>query len=157
MERRAKLCYIPTEAHYSRKAIRTDSSDMKQTTLNWLRGAEYDFQTAQSLFKARRYIYVIFMCHLSVEKLLKAIIAESTPSPPPRTHNLYRLLELSHIDVPETHKDIVAKLNSMSVATRYPEDIAALVTEMTRKICREYLTQTEEFLQWLRQNPRLRI
>jgi hypothetical protein len=31
------------------------------------------------------------------------------------------------------------------------------VTEMTRKVSREYLTQTEEFLQWPRQNPRLLI
>jgi hypothetical protein len=29
---------------------------MKQTTLNWLRGAEYDLQTAESLFKAPLYL-----------------------------------------------------------------------------------------------------
>jgi hypothetical protein len=29
---------------------------MKQTTLNWLGGAEYDLQTAESLLKTRRYI-----------------------------------------------------------------------------------------------------
>jgi HEPN domain-containing protein len=107
---------------------------MKQTTHNWLRGAEYDIQTAQSLCKSRRYIYVIFMCHLAVEKLLKAIVAEDSTSPPPRTHNLYRLLELSRLDVPETHKDIGAKLHTMSVATRYPEDINALSGEVTRRI-----------------------
>ena len=128
---------------------------MKQTTLNWLRGAEYDFQTAQSLYQSHRYIYVIFMCHLAVEKLLKAIVAEDSTSPPPRTHNLYRLLELSHIDILEAHKDIVAKLNTMSVATRYPEDIAALSGEVTGQVAREYLAQTEGLLQWLKQDNRL--
>jgi HEPN domain-containing protein len=61
---------------------------MKQTTLNWLRGAEYDIQTAESLLKTRRYIYVVFMCHLAVEKTLKAIIAETVTIAPPRTHQL---------------------------------------------------------------------
>jgi HEPN domain-containing protein len=128
---------------------------MKQTTRNWLRGADYDLQTAQSLWKARRYIYVIFMCHLAVEKLLKAIVTEDSTSLPPRTHNLYRLLELSHIEVLEAHKDIVAKLNTMSVATRYPEDVDALAGEVTRQIARNYLVQTEALLTWLKQDPRL--
>ena len=128
---------------------------MKQTTLNWLRGAEYDIQTAESLLKARRYIYVIFMCHLSVEKTLKAVIAEISTAPPPRTHNLYRLLELSRLHVPEAHEDIVARLNTMSVATRYPEDVAALSAEVTRKVAQAYLTQTKELLAWLKRNDTL--
>jgi HEPN domain-containing protein len=128
---------------------------MKQTTLNWGRGAAYDLQTAESLFKARRYIYVIFMCHLVTEKLLKAIVAESVSTPVPRTHNLYHLLELVHITVPEEHTDIVAKLNSMSVVTRYPDDIDALAAEVTRQVAREYLTKTKEFLEWLRHDARL--
>ena len=128
---------------------------MKPTTLNWLRGTEYDIQTAESLLKARRYVYVIFMCHLAVEKLLKALIAETSPVPPPRTHNLHRLLELAHIILPETHADIAAKLNTMSIATRYPEDIAALSAEVTRKLAQEYLTKTKELVQWLRRDARL--
>jgi HEPN domain-containing protein len=128
---------------------------MKQTTLNWLRGAEYDIQTAESLLKTRRYIYVVFMCHLAVEKTLKAIIAETVIVSPPRTHNLYRLLELGHVTLPETHEAIAARLNSMSIATRYPEDVAVLSAEITRQVAQAYLTQTKELLAWLRHDARL--
>jgi HEPN domain-containing protein len=128
---------------------------MKRTTLNLLRGAEYDIQTAEGLLKSRRYIYVIFLCHLSAEKMLKAIVAESSPSLPPRTHNLYHLLTMARINLPEAHKDIVAKLNTMSIATRYPEDLAALSRAVTRKVAREYLAKTKEFLQWLNRDVRL--
>jgi HEPN domain-containing protein len=41
--------------------------NMKRTTLNWLRGAEYDIKTAESLLRGRRYVYVIFVRHLAVE------------------------------------------------------------------------------------------
>jgi HEPN domain-containing protein len=128
---------------------------MKQATLNWLHGAEYDLQTAESLFKSRRYIYVIFMCHLAVEKVLKAILTEISSDAPPRTHNLYRLLELGRLEVPEVHNDIVAKLNTMSITTRYPEDLEAFSAEITRKLVREYFTKTKDLLQWLRHDPRL--
>ncbi len=130
---------------------------MKPTTLNWLRSSEYDMQTAQSLLllRARRYIYVIFMCHLAVEKLLKALIAESSAAPPPRTHNLYHLLELARVEVPEVHIDTVARLQGMHVATRYPEDMGALAAEVTRKVAHDYLVKTEALLQWLRHDARL--
>jgi HEPN domain-containing protein len=128
---------------------------MKQTTLNWFRSSEYDLQTAESLLRSRRYIYVLFMCHLTVEKLLKAIVAESSTVFPPRTHNLYRLLELGHITLPAVYEDLVAKLNAMSVVTRYPEDITTLSAEITRKVAQAYLTKTKELIEWLRQDVRL--
>ncbi len=34
----------------------------------WIIQAEYDLGTAEDMFKAGRYIYTIFMCHLAVEK-----------------------------------------------------------------------------------------
>ena len=38
----------------------------------WLCQAEYDLETAKSLYRSRRYIYTVFMCHLAIEKALKA-------------------------------------------------------------------------------------
>jgi HEPN domain-containing protein len=101
------------------------------------------------------YGYVLFMCHLTVEKPLKTIVAESSTVFPPCTHNLYRLLELGHITLPPVYEDLVAKLNAMSVVTRYPEDITTLSAEVTRKVAQAYLTKTKELIQWLRQDARL--
>lgn len=49
---------------------------MYEETKNWLEMAEYDLRTATHMMKAGRNIYVIFMCHLAIEKLLKAIVVE---------------------------------------------------------------------------------
>ena len=38
----------------------------------WLAQASYDLDTAEAMFKTGRYIYCVFMCHLSIEKALKA-------------------------------------------------------------------------------------
>ena len=45
---------------------------MKKETKNWLDSAKYDMETAEHMFNTGRYIYTIFMCHLAVEKALKA-------------------------------------------------------------------------------------
>jgi len=41
---------------------------MKFATKNWIDTANYDLKTAEAMLKSRRYIYVVFMCHLAVEK-----------------------------------------------------------------------------------------
>lgn len=43
---------------------------MKDVTEHWLNLAEYDLETARAMLKAGRYLYVTFMCHLTIEKTL---------------------------------------------------------------------------------------
>lgn len=60
---------------------------MKTTTSNWLLSADYDIKTASALMKNKRFIYVVFMCHLGLEKTLKAVFSEKFRKMPPYTHN----------------------------------------------------------------------
>ncbi len=59
----------------------------------WMRQAEYDIATAEVMLDAGRYIYAIFMTHLSLEKALKAFYTLVLEKEPPRTHNLILLQE----------------------------------------------------------------
>ena len=54
----------------------------------WFRQADYDLETAEAMFKAGRYIYTVFMCHLSIEKALKGLYAKRFRKDPPKIHNL---------------------------------------------------------------------
>jgi len=50
---------------------------MNKIVINWVKTSNYDLQTADAMYKAARYLYVVFMCHLAIEKMLKAILAYS--------------------------------------------------------------------------------
>ena len=65
---------------------------MKEETKNWLDMVEYDLTTAKQMLKTGRFVYVIFMCHLAIEKALKAIVCEQTNKVPPKTHDLIYLI-----------------------------------------------------------------
>ena len=60
---------------------------------NWLSLAKYDLATAQDMLKAKRYLYVAFMCQQAIEKILKACYVKQHTSTPPYTHNLLRLIK----------------------------------------------------------------
>ena len=59
----------------------------------WYLQADYDYETAEAMFNSGRYIYTIYMCHLSLEKVLKGLLLKKANSFPPKTHNLLYLID----------------------------------------------------------------
>lgn len=128
---------------------------MDKAVLNWVKTSDYDVATASAMFKARRYVYVIFLCHLSVEKFLKAIVCKLTQKIPPKTHDLFLLLKLAKLSLPQDHQLLVAHLNAASIPTRYPEDLSKLTRQYNARAAKRYLDATRNFLKWLKQTQRL--
>jgi len=116
---------------------------------NWLDSARYDLDTAAEMSQAGRYPYVIFFCHLALEKALKAKIQEITGRLPPKVHNLRRLLQLSGLDPPEDLRMFLSRLSDVSIPTRYPEDLAQLLEAYSRSVAEDYLRRSQEALQWI--------
>lgn len=129
---------------------------MRKDTKSFKDSAEYDLQTAEVMLTSGRYIYVVFMCHLAIEKMLKAIAAEVTQNIPPKTHDLIYLLKLSLANLPQELTDFIAKINNVSVVTRYPEDFVKLVEVYPREVARRYLELTKEVIACLKTNERLK-
>lgn len=129
---------------------------MRKETKNWLQMVDYDIATAEHMFETRRYIYVVFMCHLSIEKMLKAVIAE-TGEAPPMTHNLIYLMSLAKVDLPVHLHDFIAIIGNASIPTRYPADFLKLVEAYPEEIVEGYLEKTREALQCLKRDKRLKI
>ena len=50
---------------------------------SWIDASRYDLETARALLESRRYLYVLFMCQQSLEKLLKAHVMARTVEFPP--------------------------------------------------------------------------
>lgn len=70
----------------------------KDKVAYWIDIADYDLETAKTLYKGGRWLYVAFMCHQVIEKTLKAYWCGKLAADPPFTHNLTRLSEGSGID-----------------------------------------------------------
>ena len=127
---------------------------MKKEVKNWLESAEYDLETAEQMLNTGRYIYTIFMCHLAVEKILKAKVGEITAKLPPKTHNLRYLVKLSSLEPSEEIFIFLSELSDVSIPTRYPEDFSNLRSSYDKKAAKMYLKKTKEAFEWIRQSLR---
>lgn len=123
---------------------------MKPHTADWLELSAYDQDVAKDMLKSKRYVYTVFMCHLSAEKLLKAAVVEFTEhDPPPRIHILKRLAEIAGLSLTDAQLAFLVELTDQQQRARYPEDIRALGRLYTPTYARRLLKLTEEFRQWL--------
>lgn len=112
----------------------------------WLKQADYDIETAEFMFNGGRYFYSVFMCHLSIEKALKGLCQFTLNELPPKTHNLIYLLNKIEIKPDEKIGRFMIKLNEANIATRYPEDLAILQKNYSKKITHAIFTDTKEAL-----------
>lgn len=67
--------------------------------------AENDFQTMLVLYESKSNNWALFLGHISVEKLLKALYVKKFSQHSPFTHNLYRLAELCKVELTDEYSD----------------------------------------------------
>lgn len=116
----------------------------------WFNQASYDMDTAEAMFKANRYIYTVFMCHLSVEKALKGLYTKILNEIPPKIHNLLYLVEKIKLQFPDDLYDFVFTLNRISGPIRYPDDLQRMLKDYDKKKAEEILEKSKEVLKWLK-------
>ncbi len=128
---------------------------MKPHTSDWMDLSAYDLEVAKDLLKSGRFIYAVFMCHLSTEKMLKAAVVEfADEDPPPRIHTLKRLAEIARLAPTDEQLEFLVELTLQQQRTRYPSDIAEMGKVYTEAYAQRILQQTEGFQQWL--EPKIR-
>jgi HEPN domain-containing protein len=118
----------------------------------WTDLSEYDFDTALLMLNGGKYLYVGFMCHQSVEKILKAYYIKEKEGQPPFVHNLILLAEKSEIYtiLSEQQKDLLDLLNPLNIEARYPTYKDKLFKSLTKEKCDFLIKSTKEFLEWIK-------
>jgi HEPN domain-containing protein len=119
---------------------------MKEPTAKWIQQAAYDFETAEAMFKTKRYVYVVFMCHLALEKMLKAAYTETKDDYPPRIHSLTTLASKASVNFPDELKDFVHSMSNMSIPTRYDDEVRDISGTQARSV----LAKSRKAMKWLR-------
>lgn len=108
-------------------------------------------KTAEINFKSGQYIHAVFMCHLSVEKALKAVYAKTVGSEPPKLHNLIYFVRHCNLALPNDLLDFVYTLNGVSVPTRYPDELRGLLKAFDKEKTREIVLKSKEVLKWVKE------
>jgi len=105
----------------------------------WIKSADHDLNTAESLFKAKKYDWCLFLGHLVLEKTLKAIwVRDNNNKTPPRTHNLMKLAGEIKFIFNEKIKLQLLNINDFHIESRYPDYKLKFYKKCTKKFSENY-------------------
>jgi len=115
----------------------------------WLTASKEDFDSAEILYQNKKHHHALFFCHLSIEKMLKAIIVKSTKTAPPLIHDLVRLAEKAAVPLSEHQKNELAEITTFNIEARYDDYKLSFRKKAKKQFSLKYLEKTKEMLQWL--------
>lgn len=125
---------------------------MKDKVAYWLEMSDYDFDTAKAMLETKRYLYVGFMCHQVIEKMLKAYWSTVLEEPPLKIHHLSRLAAKSGLvnDFSEEQLEFIDTLEPLNIEARYPSYKELLMLKLTPDYCKSLLNRTNELRIWIK-------
>ncbi len=127
-------------------------SSMNDKVTYWIEMSDYDFDTAKAMLETKRYLYVAFMCHQTIEKILKAYWSNVLEEPPLKIHSLSRLAEKSGLDkdMSEEQTDFIDELEPLNIEARYPSYKERLMKSLTADRCKDLIEQTDKLRTWIK-------
>ena len=125
---------------------------MNDKVIYWIEMSDYDLETADAMLVTGRYLYVGFMCHQTIEKILKAYWSNCLEEVPSRIHSLSRLAEKTGIDqdLSEEQLDFIDRLEPLNIEARYPSYKERLMKSLSKEYCQQLLKETKELQQWIK-------
>ena len=119
----------------------------------WIDLSEYDLETADAMLTSRRFLYVGFMCHQSIEKILKAFFTKTKSDTAPFTHSLsYIAKKVGLYDLlSDEQKVFMDLLEPLNIEARYPADKDRIFNSLNYDRCSDILFNTRELQAWIKE------
>jgi len=124
----------------------------KEELINyWKNTSDKDFNTMINLYNSKDYHWSLFIGHLVIEKLLKAIYIKNSKenNQPPRTHDLLLIASRAKLNPSENQQDLLDKITTFNISARYPDYNHRFYKKCTSEYTAERIDEVKELRVWL--------
>jgi HEPN domain-containing protein len=120
----------------------------------WVELSDYDLETAEGMMQIKKYLYVAFMCHQTIEKIFKAVYTQQKEDTPPFVHKLTFIAQTGEFydNFSAEQIEFIDRLEPLNIKTRYPDYKKELAKRLTPIICLEIINKTKNLQQWTKEN-----
>jgi HEPN domain-containing protein len=93
----------------------------------------------------------LFIGHLLVEKLLKALFIKVNSDYPPMIHNLLRLAEKSNIELTEERKVFLVSVTAFNINARYDDYKMSFQKLCTPEFTKYWVEEIKTNIAWIKE------
>ena len=117
----------------------------------WLDSSDDDYETMIAMFDSKRYNWSLFIGHLMIEKLMKALYVKVKSDYPPFIHNLVRLAEKADVKLNEDRKKQLVTITAFNINVRYDDYKMSFKRKCTPDFTLEWIDKIKDLRIWIRE------
>ena len=125
--------------------------DKNKILKNWITSSDDDYETMVAMFSTQRYSWSLFVGHLLIEKLLKALYVKINNKYPPYIHNLLRLAESCELKLTEDQSLFFATVTAFNINARYDDFKMSFQQKCTPEFTIHWFEEIKKNRQWIKQ------
>ena len=125
--------------------------NINEIVQHWIETSEDDFNTMLTLYNSKSYCWSLFLGHISIEKLLKALYVKRFKKHAPFTHNLYRLGELIGLKMSEEYSDWLDEITSFNLNARYDDYKKEFYKLCTPDYTKNWIDKIKTIRTWIKE------
>lgn len=127
-----------------------DKIDANKLIDFWLDSSEKDFKTMQDLYRTKNNHWALFMGHLVIEKLAKALYVKLMKDYPPLIHDLRRILEKGEVEIDFDRKVILDTVTRFNIKARYDDYKQNFYNLCTDSFTKEWIDKIKDTRLWIK-------
>jgi HEPN domain-containing protein len=119
----------------------------------WIKTSDMNFNDMEGMFLSKHYDWALFVGHLSIEKLLKALFVKVNGKnvPVPRIHDLVLLAKKDNLALTEEQTDKLTAFTGFNINTRYQNYKLDFYKRCTKEYAARQIEAIKEIRKWLKE------
>ncbi len=112
--------------------------------------SDLDFNTMMNLYNSKDYHWALFIGHLVLEKLLKALYAKKRNKHPLFIHDLLRLANESDLTISEERADMLDTITTFNINARYDDYKQEFYKLCTKEFTKLWIENISKLREWIK-------
>lgn len=124
--------------------------DKESIIKHWIESSDNDFKTMIDLYQTQNNNWALFMGHLVIEKLLKALYVKSKGGFPPMIHDLRRICEKADVNIVMSQQILLDSISRFNINARYDDYKQSFYKLCTDSFTKEWIEKIKDCRLWIK-------
>lgn len=124
--------------------------DKERIINHWIESSEKDFKAMMDLYRTQNNNWALFMGHLVIEKLLKALFVKTHGEFPPMIHDLRRICEKAGVELDMPQTVLLDSISRFNINARYDDYKLSFYQLCTDSFTTEWIEKIKECRLWIK-------
>jgi HEPN domain-containing protein len=131
--------------------MESNSLNTDKLIQHWLKSSDEDFETMLAMMESKRYNWALFIGHIVIEKLLKALFVKTNNDYPPLTHNLLLLAKKCNLKMTADNEIFLVTVTAFNINARYDDFKKSFQERCTEEYTLLWIENIKLHRQWIKE------